>query len=75
MLFSLLYMVLRAVLRLAPAGNHRDRETTQLYYFRRDDSPQTALLTVRLTGRAPRPGVRRAARSADFARPGRWGRR
>jgi hypothetical protein len=26
MLFSLLYIVLRAVLRLAPAGNQRDRE-------------------------------------------------
>jgi hypothetical protein len=26
MLFSLLYMVLRADLRLAPAGNQRDRE-------------------------------------------------
>ena len=26
MLFSLLYMVLRAVLRLAPAGDQRDRE-------------------------------------------------
>jgi hypothetical protein len=26
MLFSLLYMALRAVLRLAPAGDQRDRE-------------------------------------------------
>ena len=52
---------------------NRRSGTTQLYYFRRDDSPQTALLTVRLTARALRPGVRRAARSADLARPGRRG--
>jgi putative transposase len=30
MLFSLLYMVLRAVLRLAPAGDQRDRELEML---------------------------------------------
>jgi hypothetical protein len=48
---------------------------SQLYYFRRDDSLQAALLTARWTGRALRTGVRRAARSADLARPGRRGRR